>query len=476
MSADMKNNRAKFKMSSLLVMLALAGSLFGCSKKSDGPTDSGSTTIVDTYKDPVAYGTPFTGVPDTKDIVMYEVNIRSFSSTSNFAGVLKRLDSIKALGINTIWLMPVYPVGQLKSAGGLGSPYSVKDYNGVNAEFGNLDDLRNLVAQAHARNMAVVLDWVANHTSWDNAWISNKAWYQQDASGNIISPVGTGWTDVAALNYSNNDMRTAMIRAMKYWILTANVDGYRCDAADYIPSDFWKQTLDTLKKSTARKLIYLAEGSKQDQLTAGFQMNYGFDFYSTLKGVFTGTQAPSALITTNTNESNTLNAGTYKLRYATNHDVTSSDGAAITIYNGKQGALAAFTLATYLGGIPMIYDGQEVGCPKKISIFGDDPIDWTTNPDMTAEYKKLIAFRKGSEAVKTGALTTYNNADIIAFEKKSGTDDVLVLVNVRNSSINYSIPTALQNTTWTNGLTGADVTLGTQTTFAAYNYLILRKK
>jgi glycosidase len=268
--------------------------------------------------------------------------------------------------------MPIYPVGVLKSAGGLGSPYAVKDYTGVNAEFGTLDDLRAVVDAAHTRNMAVILDWVADHTSWDNAWISNKSWYQQDASGNIISPPGTGWNDVAGLNYSNMDMRAAMIRAMKYWILTANIDGYRCDATDFVTTDFWKQSLDTLKKFTTRKLIFLAEGSKQDQLTAGFQMNYGFDFYSTLKGVFAGTSTPSALLTTNTTENNTLNTGTYKLRYATNHDVTSSDGAAITIYNGKQGALAAFVLSTYMGGIPLIYNGQEVGCPKKIDFFYDN--------------------------------------------------------------------------------------------------------
>jgi glycosidase len=469
----------KFKMNSLAIIIMVAYSLMGCGKASNN--DGGTTvtppvtTPTDGYKDPAAYGTPFTGVPDTKDIVMYEVNLRSFSSDHSFKGVVARLDSIKALGVNTIWLMPIYPVGVLKSAGGLGSPYSVKDYNGVNSEFGTLDDLRNLITEAHSKNMAVVLDWVANHTSWDNAWISNKAWYQQDASGNIISPVGTGWTDVAALNYNNNDMRTAMIRAMKYWVLTANVDGYRCDAADFIPTDFWKQSLDTLKKFSNRKLIYLCEGSKQEQFTAGFQMDYAFDFYSSLKGVFAGTAAPSALFTTNTNENNVLIPGAFKLRYITNHDVTSSDGAAITIYQGKQGDKAAFVLATYMNGVPLIYDGQEVGCPKQINFFNDDPIDWTTNPDITAEYKKILAFRAANEAVKTGTLTPYNNTDIIAFEKATSTNDVVILVNARNSVVNYTVPAALQ-ATYTNGLTGAGIMLATNYTFQPYTYLVLKKK
>ncbi|RYE16658.1 MAG: alpha-amylase, partial [Sphingobacteriales bacterium] len=427
------------------------------------------------YKDPAAYGTPFASVPDTKDAVIYEVNLRAFSNEANLKGLENRLDELKDLGVNVIWLMPIYPVGIIKSAGGLGSPYAVRDYNKVNTEFGNLDDLRTVVSKAHERGMAVILDWVANHTAWDNPWIANKAWYQQDGSGNIISPIGTNWADVAALNYNNADMRKAMIRSMKFWVLTANVDGYRCDAVDFVPTDFWKQTLDTLKKFNTRKLILLGEGNKKEQFNAGFQINYAFEFYDKLKGVFAGTQAPSVLFTTNTNEYNAIPEGSFKLRYTTNHDVTSSDGATVDIYKGKQGALAAFVLAAYMNGIPLLYNGQEVGSPKRIDFFKKDPIDWTTNPDMTAEYKKLIAFRQSSEAVKTGALTQYANSDVIAFEKKAGTQDVLVLVNVRNAAMDYTLPTALQHSGWKNALTGADVTLATQLNLPAYNYLILKK-
>ena len=479
----MKTSNMKFKMNTLLLFITFIGAILGCSKNSPAPTPPivpppvvVTPPATDNYKDPAAFGTPFAAVPDTKNIIMYEVNLRSFSASHNFRGVQDRLDSLKALGINTIWLMPVYPVGQLKSAGGLGSPYAVKDYNGVNAEFGTLDDLRTLVAEAHNRGMAVILDWVANHTSWDNAWITNKAWYQQDASGNIISPPGTGWNDVAALNYANNDMRIAMIRAMKYWVLTANVDGYRCDAADFIPTDFWKQTLDTLKKFNNRKLIFLSEGSKKDQFTAGFQMDYAFDFYNTLKGIFAGTAAPSSIFTTNSNESNTLIDGGIKLRYATNHDVTSSDGSSVTVYHGKEGALAAFVLAAYMDGVPLIYTGQEVGSPKKINFFVDDPIDWSANPDMVAAFKKIIAFRTSSAAVKGGTLNVYNNTDIIAFEKKAGSDDVLVLVNARNAAIDFPVPAALEGSTWSNGLAAGDVTLSIKQTMQPYGYLVLKKK
>ncbi len=148
--------------------------------------------------DPVAFAAPFTGVPATKDIAMYEVNMRAFSAEGNFKGVQARLDEIKALGINVLWLMPIHPVGTVKSVGGLGSPYSIKNYREVGAEFGTLEDLQNLVKEAHNRNMAVVLDWVANHTSWDNPWITDHPeWYTKDAAGNITIPAGTNWNDVA---------------------------------------------------------------------------------------------------------------------------------------------------------------------------------------------------------------------------------------------------------------------------------------
>ena len=180
---------------------------------------------------------------------MYEVNMQTYTP-ANFQGVMARLDSIKALGVNVIWLMPTYPVGVLKS---INSPYCVQNYNAVNPNFGTLTDLRNLVAAAHTLGMAVIMDWVANDTSWDNVWITNKSWYLQDANGNIISPPNTNYNDVAALNFNSTPMRTAMIRAMKYWIFTANVDGYRCDFADNVPNDFWAQALDTLSTISTHK-------------------------------------------------------------------------------------------------------------------------------------------------------------------------------------------------------------------------------
>lgn len=213
--------------------------LISCEQDSDPPPDDNNGNNNDT----AYHAIPFDNVPATVDVVMYEVNLRAFSSTGDLQGVINRLDEIKSLGVNVIWIMPIHPIGEINS---VNSPYSVKDYKAVSSEYGTLEDLRNLTAEAHERDMAVIMDWIANHTAWDNEWINNKSWYTQDGNGNIVHPPGTNWLDVADLNYENMDMQNAMIDAMKYWILQANVDGFRCDYADGVPYEFWKRAIDTL--------------------------------------------------------------------------------------------------------------------------------------------------------------------------------------------------------------------------------------
>lgn len=464
----MNTKTSILKLSSLLALMLLA--CFGCSKSNGGGNTPPKVTPP-ANTDPAQYGTPYSGVPATKDIVMYEVNIKTFTP-ANFAGVEARLDSIKALGVNVIWLMPTYPIGTDSKS--VGSPYCVKDYEGVNADFGTLDDLRALVAQAHTLGMAVILDWEANDTSWDNAWITaHPSWYVQNSSG-VIQQLSS-YTDVAALNFSNQDMRQAMIKAMKYWVFTANVDGYRCDFADNAPEDFWAQAIDTLNNIKTHKLIFLAEGTNGSEITAGFQLGYAFSYYSSIKALFAGTQTPANLFTTNSSEIASLPSPGIKLRYITNHDDASSDGSVIQLYGGKQGSLAAFVVAAYMGGVPLIYSSQEVGYPNKINFFNDVPVDYTANPDMVAAYKQIIAFRSANEAVKTGTLTQYADANIVAFEKVSGTDDVLVLANTKNSAETFTVPAALQGGGWVNGFTNASVTLSSTYSFQPYDYVVLKR-
>jgi glycosidase len=443
-----------------ILFLTLIVFLIGCNKE-QSPTDE---------KPPNPQENPFTNVPDTRDIIMYEINERAFSQTGDFNGIVQRLDSIKALSVNVIWLMPIHPIGVIKT---VNSPYCVKNYLEVNPEFGTLADLKNLVKEAHKRDIAVIMDWVANHTAWDNPWISNTSWYTQ-VNGEIVHPPGTNWQDVADLNYNNAEMRQAMIAAMKYWITEVLIDGYRCDAADMVPFDFWQTALTTLNAIPDRKLIFLAEGARSDHFTAGFQMNFAWNFYNQIKNVFNGQQAGS-LFTTHNAEYNGIPAGKHKLRFTTNHDESAWDATPMTLFNGEKGAITASVITMYLGGVPLIYSSQEVGQVNTVPFFSNSPIDWTQHPEMLANYKKLLAFFNQSETLKSGTLTSYPHNDVVSFKKKSGPEEILVMVNVRNSNKTYSLPPNIQNSTWTNVFTSEPVSLENQLILNSYSYLVLKK-
>ena len=402
---------------------------------------------------------------------MYEVNLRAFSSSGDLQGVINRLDQLKALNVNVIWLMPIYPIGQINS---VNSPYCVKNYYEVGSEYGTLEDLRTLTTEAHNRNMAVVVDWVANHTAWDNPWITqHPEWYSQDGAGNIIIPPGTNWNDVADLNFSNATMRVNMIDAMKYWTLEANIDGFRCDYADGVPYSFWKQAIDSLNTIPNRNLIFLAEGTRADHYDAGFEMTYAWDFYTSIKNVFAGS-VPSTIYTTNTSEYAGVPAGKRKLRFTTNHDQSAWEATPMTLFNGKAGATCASVITTYYNGVPLIYTGQEVGRVSTVPFFSNSPINWTVNLDMQQNYRDMLSFYSESDVSRYGTVVPYTANDVVCFKKVLNANQVLVIANVRNATTNYSIPTALLNSTWTNAITGAPVTIGSSLSLSAYQYLILK--
>ena len=287
------------------------------------------------------YGTPFVNMPKKEDAIIYQVNLRAFSQSGTLKGVQDRLAYIQELGVNVIYLMPIYPVGVVRSAGGMGSPYSVKDYKTVSTEFGTLEDLRVLVDEAHKKNMAVVMDWVANHTSWDNAWITDHPdWYQKNANGDIIIPPGTNYNDVAQLNFNNFEMRSAMIDAMSYWVYTANIDGFRCDYADFVPQSFWSEAITTLRKIKNQNILMLAEGTKVNHFASGFDYTFGFEYFGSLKKVFSESKPTTVIQDANAKEyANNYDNSQRVVRYTTNHDVNISDGTPLELFGGKKGSI-----------------------------------------------------------------------------------------------------------------------------------------
>ncbi|MDO7845154.1 alpha-amylase family glycosyl hydrolase [Hymenobacter sp. M29] len=461
-----------------LVLLAAVGLMSACNKDTTPPVPV--TPPITSTPTPPQYGTPFAGVPNREDAVIYQVNMRAFSQAGNFAGVLARLDSIKAVGTNVLYLMPIYPVGQaVGSYPSYNSPYAVKDYRAVNAEFGTLADLRTLVDAAHARGMAVMLDWVANHTSWDNPWITaHPDWYKANAAGNIaaVSNNGTTYNDVAQLDFTNAYLRAEMISAIKSWVFTANVDGFRFDYADFQPNDFWKQAIDTLRNVKTHKLLLLAEATRSANFASGFDYNFGFNFYGGIRGVYISNGPATNFDALNASEYVGATGTQQVVRYITNHDANDSDGTPVTQFGGKAGAMSAFVITALYKGVPMIYNGQEAGMTAKIPFpFTSVKVQWGVNPDVKRAYQQLMAARAASPALRSGTPTAYSTANVCAFTKTAGSEQAFVLANVRNSVQTFTVPAALANTSWTNALQGGTYAVGATISLPAYGYLVLKK-
>ena len=447
----------------LLCYSLLLFSLIACKK------EVGQIEVVESGY--VQYGTPFQGVPETQDIVLYEVNLRAFSASGDIQGVINKLDHIEALGINVIWLMPIHPIGQIKS---VNSPYSVRDYKAVAEEYGSLEDLRKLTTLAHERGIAVMMDWVANHTSWDNEWINNTQWYTQDSEGNIIHPPGTNWQDVADLNYDNEAMREAMIDAMTYWAYEANIDGFRCDYADGVPFDFWKQAIETISAIPDREFIFFAEGTRSNHFTAGFDLNFSWSFYGAIKNAFNG-QSAQQVFEAHQAEYANMAADKHWVRFTTNHDESAWDATPISLFNGLEGALAASVATIYMGGIPLIYGSQEVGTANTIPFFSNSSINWNENPALLSAYQKILQYYAGSAVAKAVENTVYPHDAVITFKKTLNNEEFLVLVNTRNTAIDYNLPEELNNTSWTDVMNQNAVNLDGQLTLNPYQFYIIER-
>lgn len=368
--------------------------------------------------------------------VVYEVYPGFYEKGKSFNAIANELDNIKDLGVNVIWLMPIYEQGVLKA---IGSPYCIKDFKKVNSDYGTIEELRTLVSKAHGKGMKVILDWVANHTSWDNIWIPNKDWYTQDNSGNIVSPPGMGWNDVADLNFNNNEMRSEMIASMSYWVKETNVDGFRCDYAEGVPDSFWKDAIVELKKLKGDDLLMLAEGGKASLLSNGFDMVYGWDFAYKLQDLYAGKITVNNLYGVHNQEYKDIPKGKQRMRYTTNHDM-SSQQSPIQAYKGERGAISAFVIAATLGGSPMIYSSQEIGHPTQISFFTNTNMNWSSNPSYRDEYKKIMNIYSNSDALKKGTLKTYENGKVVTFVRKSQKETILIFVNTTNEQVEAKTP------------------------------------
>ncbi len=378
--------------------------------------------------------------PDwARNAVIYEVNIRQYTERGKFDTFAEHLPRLKKLGVNVLWFMPIHPIGQLHRKGRLGSYYSVRDYMAINSEFGDAQSFKALVKKAHDLDMRVMLDWVANHTSHDHKWVQDHpSWHQRRAGGSLRYLMD--WVDTANLDYSQKDMRQAMIEAMLYWVKEFDVDGFRCDFATAVPADFWQEAISTLQKE--KNLLFLAEDSRSvAHLNAGFHLNYGLGLYQAMADL-NSKQMVSAQLPRYLDQWMSLYpSGSAPLLYLSNHDENSWHGALDWRFGSASDAFAVLTFT--LPGIPLIYSGQEAGLDKSLEFFEKDLIVWRDHPRF--DLLSALAHLKRSSAVlsefpresRTHWLDV-KNKEVFAFERRTKDAAVQVMVNLGEKAARLS--------------------------------------
>jgi cyclomaltodextrinase / maltogenic alpha-amylase / neopullulanase len=371
---------------------------------------------------------------------IYEIFPRDFSRAGNLGGVTAKLDELHSLGVNILWTMPIHPIGNKFRKGMFGSPYSVKDYYAVDPNYGTVSDYQQLVSEAHKLGMKVIMDLVADHTAWDSVMMQHPDYYKHDSKGNIIPPVPE-WTDVAALNYGNPGLRRYMITLLKYWVQTCNVDGFRCDAAAMVPTDFWEQARVELAQ-VKPDIILLAEASQPDLLTNAFNIDYSWPLLSTMDNVFVH-KAPASNIQRSWKESCAqFPKAALHMRIVDDHDTL----RAVTRY-GFDKTLAASALMFTLDGVPLIYNGMETGDTNQSdggALFQKSNISWSpkNHPELRCIYRDLIQLRHQYPAFCNSHVDWLKNSDetnLVTFLRADGNDELLVVINVSDHPISGKV-------------------------------------
>lgn len=365
--------------------------------------------------------------------IIYQINTRQFTPEGTFAAAQQQLPRLKALGVDIIWLMPINPIGAQHRKGSLGSPYSVRDYRGVNPEFGTLADLRALVAAAHKLGLHVILDWVANHSAWDNPLHARHPdWYDHDWKGANRPTPWWDWEDVIDLNYDSPGLRQYMTEAMKYWVRAADVDGFRCDVAGYVPLDFWENARAEL--SAIKPVFMLAEFDQRDIHARAFDASYAWKWNNAMADIGHGKADVTALFGYYSENQSAWPAAAQRMVYTENHDQNAWEGTASERFGPNLGNAIALS---FIGdGIPLIHNGQEAGNPRRLKFFERDPIEWHDHPNADL-LRRLIAFRKGHPALDNapwGAamVPVVNSApkQVLSFVRAQGADRILALFNM----------------------------------------------
>ncbi|WP_170311520.1 alpha-amylase family glycosyl hydrolase [Vallitalea okinawensis] len=394
------------------------------------------------------------------DATIYEVNLRQYTEKGTFEAFREHLPRLKELGVEVLWFMPIHPISEVEKKGELGSYYAVADYKEVNPEFGTMEEFKALVEECHDMGFKVILDWVANHTGWDNQWITDHPeWYTQ-VNGEITIPAGTNWTDVADLNYDNEEMRQEMIDALVFWVEEADIDGYRCDVAGSVPVDFWEDARVALDK--VKPVFMLAEdGSNYSLLDNAFDANYNWYLLDSINTVANGGRA-SAIRSDIRRAAAVYPDGTFPMNFVTNHDENSWNGTTEERLGTSRNLMDALVFTA--PGIPLIYSGQEANLNKRLLFFDKDEINWS---DLSKQdyYERLIDLKKENEALWNGSvggdLTFIDTTEksILAYVRTKDNNNVVFIGNFIDQVTEFTLKSFDESGQYRNYFTSEEVTL-----------------
>jgi glycosidase len=396
-----------------------------------------------------------------QNAVVYEINVRQFSDSSKLGEVVSRLEILKDLGVDILWLMPMQPIGELNRKGKLGSYYSVKDYKKINSEFGADQDLQLFVRHAHDLGFKVIVDWVANHTAWDHEWVKKHPdWYQRDAAGKIQSPYD--WTDVAKLNYDSKPMRAAMTDAMKHWVTKYDIDGFRCDVAFLVPVDFWNENRKALEKIKPMYMLAEMEANNDINKTpaeyykTAFNASYAWTFMGASADLSSGKKSVAEFKSIMQKNYAELPASMHKMFFLTNHDENSWNATIQERYGENWKAIAAMVY-TLPQSLPLMYTGEEVGLNRRLKFFERDPIKHAEWMDTTrySLYRDLIRlyhtnpalknFQQGSNFIELDVNVVNDNNSIYAYKRSYKDSEVYVLLNFSNEKLEFNFKDGRKN-------------------------------
>jgi glycosidase len=404
----------------------------------------------------------------SRDAVIYQINTRQFTPEGTFKAAETHLPRLKDLGVDILWLMPINEIGQANRKGTLGSPYAVKDYYSVNPEFGTMDDLKHFVQAAHGMGMHVILDWVPNHTAWDNVLVdAHPEWYARDWKGDFHPTPWWNWTDIIDLDYSLVEVREYMSEAMKFWVREADVDGFRCDVAGFVPTDFWnvvRKELDAIKP-----VFMLAEWEARDLHVEAFDMTYAWSWYDTMHKIAKGEGNVALLHVYYSWNEKAYPQDIMRMLFVTNHDKNAWDGTMNEQFGEAVEAVIALSVVSE--GMPLVYNGQEAGEERRLAFFEKDPIKWREHP-IGALYKKLFALKKKNTALwnaRWGARMIHvpNNAlnEVFSFVRQNEKDKVFAVFNFSAKPQNVTFHESLYHGHYTEYMSGQSLELSADTPF-----------